>query len=174
MPTVGTKIMIIGSGGSGKSTLAKELGKVKNLPVIHLDKNFWNSGWIKTPREEWIKKQQQLFSGNAWIADGNYTGTLAIRLEKADTVLFLDMRRSLCLYRAIKRWLQNIGKTREDMAEGCPEKIDLEFLLWIWNYKRDTLPEIQQKITESKKDCIILKSRKDVKRFLTEQNKQKS
>jgi len=169
MQMLGTKIMIIGSGGSGKTTLAKELGRIKNLPVIHLDKHFWNSGWIETPREEWRETQQALFASDSWIADGNYTGTLELRLERADTILFLDLPRSLRIYRVIKRWLQNIGKTRGDMPEGCPEKIDFAFLLWIWNYKKDTWPGMQEKITASKKDCIILKSRKNIKRFLTSQ-----
>ena len=169
MATVGTKIMIIGSGGCGKTTLAKALGSVTNLSVIHLDKHFWNSGWVATPREEWRKKQQALFASDSWIADGNYTGTLALRLERADTILFLNLPRGLRIYRVIKRWLQNIGKNRDDMPEGCPEKIDFTFLLWIWNYKKDTWPGMQEKIIASKKECIILKSRKDIKRFLASQ-----
>ena len=37
---------------------SRKLAEIKGLPLIHLDKEFWNNGWIETPREEWVKKQK--------------------------------------------------------------------------------------------------------------------
>jgi len=164
---LGKRIMIIGSGGSGKSTLARRLGDILAIPVIHLDKAFWNAGWIETPKEEWAEKQRDLLAGSEWIADGNYGGTLEIRLEKADAVIFLDFSRFVCVYGAVKRWLANIGKTRPDMAEGCPESIDFAFLKWIWQFPKKSRPNVLEKIARHQNvKLITIKSRKRLKQFL--------
>lgn len=159
--------MIIGSAGSGKSTLARQLGAETGLPIIHLDRAFWNADWIETPDAEWSEKQKQLLSGTEWIVDGNYGGTLEIRLEKADTLIFLDFNRYICLYRAIKRWLTHLGKTRPDMADACPEKMDWEFIRYIWRFPVVIRPIILKKMADYKDlSVVVLKNRKEVRDFL--------
>ena len=172
MTDLGNKIMIIGSAGSGKSTLARQLGIRTGLPVIHLDKEFWQSGWIMTPREEWIEKQNRLLTGDEWIVDGNYGGTMDVRLERADSVIFLDFNRMICLYGILKRWLLHIGKTRPDMPEGCPEKIDMEFIKWVWDFPKRSRPHIVERLEQHKEEAvIIMKNRKEVRRFLEQAGK---
>ncbi|MHC0064340.1 hypothetical protein ACWATR_15805 [Nostoc sp. UIC 10890] len=83
------KILIIGSGGAGKSTLARELGTILGLEVIHLDVWYWNPGWVETPKTKWQSIIQDLTLRESWIMDGNYSGTLDIRLSVADTVFFV-------------------------------------------------------------------------------------
>lgn len=163
------RIMIVGSSGSGKTTFSRNLHKKLNLPVIHLDKLFWKENWVQTPREEWIEIQNKAMQANEWIIDGNYSGTMEVRAEKADTIIFLDISRTICLYSVIKRWLTNIGKVRPDMGSGCKEKIDFEFLKWTYDFPKRSRPNIL-KLLESKKDknIIILKSRRAIRRFLEE------
>ncbi len=43
--------------------------------------------------------------------DGNYSGTLDVRLSVADTVIFLDFPRILCLARIIKRCFMYAGQS---------------------------------------------------------------
>jgi len=168
---LGQKIMIIGSGGSGKSTLARQLGETLGLPVIHLDREFWNAGWVETPKEEWYEKQKTLFSGSEWIADGNYGGSMDIRLDRADTVIFLDFSRFLCIYRALKRWLTYRGKTRPDVAEGCPENMDAAFLKWIWQFPSRSRPNIMVNIPKYQNiEWIVFKNRKELQKFTKEIN----
>jgi len=145
---LGDKIMVIGSGGAGKSTLARRLGEVTGLPVIHLDKEFWHSGWVDTPREAWRAKQRDLLAPLRWIADGNYGGTMDLRLEHADTVIWLDYSRYLCVFRALRRRVVNWGRVRPDMSEGCPEKIDREFLKWIWQFPKTQRDGIVQRLEQ--------------------------
>jgi adenylate kinase family enzyme len=38
------RVVILGRGGSGKSTLAVKLGEITGLPVVELDKLFWQPG----------------------------------------------------------------------------------------------------------------------------------
>src|SRR5947209_9630130 len=125
------RVLVIGSGGAGKSTFARRLGKLLDLQVIHLDVNYWKPGWVETPKDEWRRKVEELAKGDAWIIDGNYSGTLDMRLAACDTVVFLDLPRTVCIRRVLKRVLTYRDGTRPDMAEGCTEKFDFEFLRWI-------------------------------------------
>ena len=136
------RVLVIGHCGAGKSTLAVELGKILDLPVIHLDRHFWNPGWVETEKEAWREKVHQLVSGERWIIDGNYDGTLDIRLPRADTVIFLDFPTRVCMWRIARRIISGYGKTRHDLAPGCPEKIDGEFILYSWRFRRDILPKV--------------------------------
>ena len=86
------KIIIIGSGGSGKSTLARKLGEMTRIPVFHLDALYWKPGWVPTPREEWNARVKALVNQDQWIIDGNYGGTLNIRMTEADTIIFLVIK----------------------------------------------------------------------------------
>lgn len=161
------RIIIIGSGGSGKSTLAKKLGIMTGIPVIHLDKEFWKPNWVETPRDEWIEKQNNLIKDKEWIIDGNYGRTMELRFIVADTVIFLDINRWICIFRAIERWVTNIGKTRTDMGEGCPEKIDFEFLKWIYSFPNKGRKKILSLVNKySCKNIIILKNRKEINALL--------
>jgi adenylate kinase family enzyme len=159
------RILIIGSAGSGKSTLAKELGKVLNLPIIHLDKYYWKPNWIPTPDDEWNQFIAEVVNQEEWVMDGNYSRTLELRLKRADTVIFLDLPRILCLYRIFKRRIQYHGKTRPDLNEECPEKLDWEFVKWVWNYRKRSRPKILNLLEQVKgeKEIIIVKTRKEAK-----------
>jgi adenylate kinase family enzyme len=138
------RVLVIGSSGAGKSTFAIKLGKNLNLPVIHLDKEFWQPGWIETPRESWRIKVSELVARDEWIIDGTYDSSLDLRLPRADTVFFLDYPRYLCIWRTLVRIITNLGSVRVDMAEGCREKLDLGFFKWVWNYRRDRYPKINE------------------------------
>jgi len=142
------RITIIGSGGSGKSTLAVRLGGLLQLPVHHLDSLYWKPGWVETERSKWVAIQQSLVDTDSWIIDGNYGGTIDIRLESSDTVIFLDMNRFTCLFRAIKRTLKHFGKHRADMGDGCNERFDFNFVRWIYGYPKKKKPEIIEKLSK--------------------------
>jgi adenylate kinase family enzyme len=84
------RIAIIGSAGTGKSTLARRLGELTGLNVIHLDALYWRPGWVAPPDEEWDTIVEEIASQENGITDGNYGRTMEPRLERADTVVFLD------------------------------------------------------------------------------------
>ncbi len=127
------KIAVIGFSGSGKSTLAREIGREFHIPVLHLDRVHWVSGWRERPLEE---KQaivrRFLDSRKSWVIDGNYRKLdYERRLSEADRIIFMSFRRFTCLYRVWRRYWRYRGKTREDMGRGCKERLNLEFLWWI-------------------------------------------
>lgn len=162
------KVVLIGSGGSGKSTLARQLGEKLKINVYHLDALFWKPNWVGVPKDEQKKVQNDLVRKEEWIIDGNYGGTMEIRLNAADTIIFLDIPRTICVYRAFKRMLQYRNKTRPDMGEGCEERFDLDFFKWIWDYPKTKRPEILKRLQQlsNDKQVIIFKSPKEVQQFL--------
>ncbi len=127
------RIAVIGYSGSGKSTTAAILSEKLNIPALHLDTIHFLPGWVERSREdEPALVESFLASHDSWIIDGNYSGLhYDRRMAQADRIIFLDFPRLNCLCRAFRRYLQNRGRTRTSMAEGCPEKFDPEFIFWI-------------------------------------------
>jgi len=111
--------------------VALQLGAVTGLPVVHLDRLYWRTGWVEPSREEWMAVLRPALAEPAWIMDGNYGGSLVERLERADAVVWLDLPTRVCLWRALKRTATGWGRERPDMQPGCPERLDWKFLWYI-------------------------------------------
>ena len=58
-----------------------------------------------------------------WIIDGDYPGTFDLRMPRA-----------VCLRRALLRMLRNHGRIRPGLPLGCPERLDVEFVRYIWDF----------------------------------------
>lgn len=129
------RVLVIGPCGAGKSTLAKTLGLKLALPVFHMDQLNWRRGWVESSKDEIREKLGFIVASDRWLIDGTYGGTLTERLERADTVVYLDYPIHLCVTRLLKRIWTYRGRSRPDMPEGCPERFDLGFLFYLmrWN-----------------------------------------
>jgi len=160
------RIAVVGSGGAGKSTLSRELSQITGLPLVHLDRHYWEPGWVDTPAEEWRALQSELLAGDAWIVDGNYQSSFDIRFARADTVIVLAFSRYRCLLRALIRSTRNYGKSIQ--AEGCPERFEREFYQWIWNFPKEGLPALHAalEIHRERLNVIELTSPSAVQSFL--------
>lgn len=162
------RVAVIGCSGSGKSVLAQELGRITGLPVIHLDQAYWQPGWVTTPRDKWREMQREFVSGREWIIDGNYGGTMEMRLRAADTVVFLDYSRLACLRGVIQRYLMYRRGRRPDMADGNDERLSFEFLKWIWRYPTNDRPTVMQRLWSLPPTTRIvrLRNREEARLFL--------
>ena len=161
------RILIIGCGGAGKSTLARQLGKKLDLPVVHLDTLFWKPGWVQESREEFDRKLSVELEKPRWILDGNFNRTMPQRMAKCDTIIYLDFPRLTCLMGVIKRIVTTYGKVRPDMGDGCPERFDLEFLRWVWNYNKNNRERNYQLLSEAAHaQKLVLKNRRAANQFL--------
>jgi adenylate kinase family enzyme len=137
------KVMVVGCAGSGKTTLARRLGKKLRLPVINLDFHFWRPGWQPPPDSNtWREQLAVLAAMPDWVMDGNYSNTYDIRMPRADAVVFLDYPRAICLRRVLWRTISGYGRNRPDLPEGCPERFDLAFLRYVWDFPRKHRPQI--------------------------------
>jgi adenylate kinase family enzyme len=142
------RVAIIGPGGAGKSMFARELGERTALPVIHLDRLFWKPGWVPMDPEEWHVLHGELLQADHWIIDGNYGGEMEPRLAAADTVVFLDMPRLVCLWGALQRHWRHRAGGRPDMVPGQRERIDLKFLWWIVRYPDTRRPGVLARLAK--------------------------
>jgi len=127
------KIAIIGYSGSGKSTLARHLAEFYHIPVLHFDRVQFRPNWeIRPQASKEIMTKTFLDLHKDWVIDGNYSKLFfERRMEEADVIILLLFNRISCLHRVTRRYLKYKDSTRSDMADGCKEKLDWEFVKWI-------------------------------------------
>ena len=163
------KIAVIGYSGAGKSTLARALGERYGVPVLHFDRVQFTPNWQERDREEAHRIVHEFMEQPQWVIDGTYSKfEYERRLEEADEIVFLDFPRLVCFFRAWKRYFQFQGGTRADMADGCIEKMDPEFIWWLlWKGRtRKRKERFQQVIRQYPKKIVVLKSQKEINRYL--------
>lgn len=131
------RVAIVGSPGSGKTTLSVCLEPILQRKAVHLDRLLWRSGWVLPPKEERKAIHDELIARDTWLIDGMWGSLVAERYARATVVIHLDYPTELCLERARQRCAENLGKQRFDMADGCEDKIDDEFVEYITNFKQN-------------------------------------
>jgi adenylate kinase family enzyme len=136
------RIAIIGCSGGGKSSLARKLAARLALPVAHLDQVFWLPGWKERDEASFRTRLEAALAGGRWITDGNFARVADLHFAQAQLIVWIDQPRMLCLRRALTRAVTELGRRRPDMAEGCVETIDVDFLRYIWDWNRKTRPGI--------------------------------
>lgn len=164
-----TRVLVIGCGAVGKTTFAQRLAATTGLPLIHLDSLYWKAGWIKTPDPEWEPVVREAIAHEQWIIDGSYTGTLALRLTRADTVIYLDYPRRISYWHMVKRRIRYAlpGSRRPGLPEGCPERIFGSFVKWIWRYPKRDRPRVLSIIQNAAHvDVVRLESPKKADAYL--------
>ena len=162
------RITIIGCGGSGKTYLANRLAALLSLPLTHLDGVYYDADWNPLPQEEFAAKQRDLVSPPRWLIEGNYAGTLHIRLAAADTVIFLDLPAITCLLGiARRRWRYRGGQHAQ---EGVYDRLTWSFIRYIWGYRKTMRPRVQGLLAEhgGSVRLITLTSRRQADRFVAQ------
>ena len=164
------KILVIGCCGAGKSTFSNKLQSILKLELIHLDQYYHKPNWEEPKKGEWDKIVHTLVQKPSWIMDGNYSRTMDVRIKSADTIIYLDYPTVKCFWRVIIRIFKYHGVTRSDMANGCKEQFDLEFLHYVLTFNSKFRKVIKQKLNlvkEEKKVCVF-KTDKQADKFLAQ------
>jgi adenylate kinase family enzyme len=169
--TIGRRVLVDGMMGSGKSTFARTLAAKTGLPVIHLDVHYWKAGWTRPSHDEWSERQRALLARDAWIIDGNYKETLALRLERAQTIVLLDTPWWLC---ASRSFLRGLRKPVGEMPEGCEDSLTRRLRdEWggvgrIWQNRRSDPEDVRSEIVRhgSGMNVHVLRSRREMRAFL--------
>ena len=155
------RIAVIGSPGGGKSVLATAIAAASGLPLIHLDTEHWRPGWVEPDTATWRAHNVALAAGDRWVIDGNYGGTLPIRLARATLVVWLDLPTRVCLAGVVRRAVRYRRGGRPDMAADCPERFDrawLTFLYYVATFRRQRRPALAARLAASEVALIHLDS----------------
>lgn len=164
------RVLVVGPCGAGKSTLALQLGRITGLPVFHMDRLHWSAGWVEGTRDELVAKLTPILAQPQWIIDGNYGGTMPLRLQHADTAIALDYPRRIYLRRVMQRMLLARWTHRPDMADGCHERFAPEFLRYVWRFHADARPRMLDHLDARPHHVtlVTLHHPRDTRRYLTQ------
>lgn len=159
------KIIVIGCPGSGKSTLSKQLHLKTGLPLYHLDMMYWNADKTRVERAVFLERLTAALEEDAWIIDGNYSSTMKPRMQKCDTVIFLDYPLDVCLAGIEAR----CGKERSDMPWTEPEQLDKEFIESVKNFNLQSRPQLMALLEKyAYKNIYIFKSQNEANEFINQ------
>jgi adenylate kinase family enzyme len=101
-----------------------------------------------------------------WIIDGNYASSLPIRLQAADTVIFLDLPGRTCLWGIAQRRIRHRGGQHKDI--GVYDRITWSFVRYILGYRRQMAPRVRKLIADhaGNADVVVLRSRRAARDYL--------
>lgn len=163
------RILVMGCSGGGKSTLSLKIAARFGLAYVSIDRDvLWLPGWKQRDKAEQRAIILSKVEGERWIMDGTNPSTFDIRLPRTDFVIWVRMPRLLCIWGAVSRWIKWIGRTRPEMAPGCREKVDWEFLRFIWTFEEKFTPRVVTGLVEHGPDVPVLqlKSRGEMRQLL--------
>lgn len=172
------RIAVVGCIGAGKSTVARALGRRLGLEVFHLDRYWWRPGHycVTGPATvatntvepaEFRRLEEEISGRERWIIDGD-AANKDLRLSRADTVVFLDFPRWLCLCGLVQRHV----KGSYDYPDGVRASLRWAAFLarWIWTtWPSARRPALVTAISvhAAAAEVIQLHNRRDVRRFLS-------
>ncbi|WP_210305319.1 AAA family ATPase [Rhizobium tropici] len=163
------RILVMGCSGGGKSTLSRKIAAHVGLAYVSIDRDvLWLPGWVQRDKAEQRAIIVAKVQGERWIMDGTNPSTFDVRLPRTDLVIWVRMPRLLCIWGAVSRWIKWMGRTRPEMAPGCIEKIDWEFLRFIWTFEEKFTPRVLAGLAEHGPDVPVLqlKSRGEMRQLL--------
>ncbi len=146
---------MIGCGGAGKTTVARALATHRGLPLVQADAIVYADGLTARPEREWQPELNAHADREAWVIDAMKVSILEHRVQRADTVVFVDVPRRSCF----------LGVAQRDGLHALRNR---EFIRWIWEFPRKARPRIYEILDRHRDDTrvVVLHSRRDVRRFL--------
>ena len=160
------KVVVVGCGGSGKSHVARELGRILDAPVTHLDAAFYDDEWNPLPPDKFTVVQRELVAQPRWVIDGNYNSTLQVRLDACDTVVLMDVPTVASLYGIVARQIRHGAGHK---GNGVHNRINWNVIKYVATYRRKMRPRVMAKIEQfaaGRADVVLLTSRRRTRRWL--------
>ncbi|MDB5597000.1 MAG: ATPase [Hyphomicrobiales bacterium] len=162
------RVMVIGSPGSDKASLCRELSTRLNLPLIALDREYWQPGWKRPDPAAWRARVAELAGQDEWVIQGTYPSTLDIRALRADWIVWIDLPMPVCFTRKLRQMLSARKQKTSEIATGCPRRFDASLLRFIWSFPTVVAPRIAALIARERRNrtIFILRTKHEREEFL--------
>lgn len=97
------RILVLGRTGSGKTTIARELAAALGVPHVELDSLYFGPDLRTAPLSLLRERTSAAIAGHRWVTDGNKRAVRDLVWPRADTIIWLDYRVYVSLWRLAKR-----------------------------------------------------------------------
>lgn len=129
------RIVIFGPPGSGKTVLGGLIASRLHLDLFHIDRLFFQKGWIERAPEAFHKDLGDILEKASWVLDGNAMASLERRFSVADVVIYYNRPRWRCLLRVLWRALKTFGREKRDGPDGSTNRVTWRLLCYTWRFK---------------------------------------
>jgi adenylate kinase family enzyme len=101
--------VIASASGNGKTTLGRHLADRLGVPFVELDALVHGPNWVEISDDGLRELVEPIVAGDDWVIDGSYQRKLGnLVLERADTIVWLDLPIRVWLPRLLRRTLRRI------------------------------------------------------------------
>jgi len=135
------RVSVIGPSGSGKTTLGRALAERLDVAFIELDAIHHLADWTPIDPDAFERRLADITAGDGWVIDGNYGQVVRDGpvWERADTVAWLDLSKSVVMWRVIRRTVTRAVR-REELWNGNRERAtnifrwdpEQSIIRWAW------------------------------------------
>jgi adenylate kinase family enzyme len=102
-------VVIASASGNGKTTVGRALAERLGVPFVEMDALVHGPGWAEISDEGLRQLVEPIVAGEGWVIDAAYRKKLGdLVLERADTIVWLDLPIHVWLARLVGRTLRRI------------------------------------------------------------------
>jgi adenylate kinase family enzyme len=168
------RVAVIGASCTGKTTTSRDLARRLGVPHIELDALHHDPDWQEAPADVLQARVGAALAAapEGWVVDGNYHGKLGTSVvERADTVVFLDLPHHVALRRVLWRTLSR-AVTRKELWNGNRETFRNTFsrdsiVWWVVRHHRSHRPKWDSRLAPLEHlEVVRLRSPREVRAWL--------
>jgi len=117
------RIAVAGIAGAGKSTTAQRISEALGVPYYELDGFMEGPNW--TVLADYKERIAEVLATDSWVTDSIFypPGIDQLLLDRADTVVWLDLPRGLIVRRLVRRTLHRGLPPRPVLVNGNKERL---------------------------------------------------
>lgn len=145
------KVLIMGCPGAGKAKLAAQLGRITGLDVYHIKDDRFSEKHTEAQKAAWREAVAKIIANDSWIIEGTQSITYNMRIEAADTVLFIKQKPMDSLINYIKRSIKRkFGRYQHRIG------MKRDMLKKIISYRKSLGPMVDDLIEQNKDHLTVI------------------